>query len=202
MAGDDGRQGAPGQARPVPGTGTETDGVVIRAASLTEAGAVARIYIDCWHSGYHGILPAAFAERLDLADQTEIWHAAIRTPGNATLVAVSATGELVGFVCGGPERSGSTAFFAEIYGLYVLPEHRERAVGRRLFLGFCRQLTAIGLRSLLVRVLEANPICGFYERLGASEQENRLVRVAGRSLNEVAYGWRDISPATRKSDRA
>ncbi len=183
--------------RALPSGESGQSGLTVRAATPDQASDVARIYVDCWRSGYHGILPAAFAERLSYEDQTDIWHKVLRTPGNATLLAVTADGAVVGFLCGGPERSGSTGFFAEIYGLYVLPEQRGQGTGRLLFRRFCAQLASIGLRSLLVRVLEANPVGAFYEALGGTEQEQRLVRVAGRTLNEVAFGWRDILSAGR-----
>jgi GNAT superfamily N-acetyltransferase len=155
---------------------------------------VARVFVDCWKEGYHGVLPTAYAAGLSYEDQTESWRRVISLPGNVTLVAEAPDGQVIAFLSGGPERSARSRFFAEIYGLYVLPEFRGRRLGRQLLGQFCRELLTIGLRTLTVRVLEANPIRGFYEAMGGREQDTFPVRVVGRSLNEVAYGWSDIRP--------
>lgn len=166
----------------------------IRPAEPADAAGLARVFVDCWREGYHGILPSAFAARLSYEDQAEAWRRVILMPGNASLVVLSQAGDVIAFLCGGPERSGDSAFFAELYALYVLPEFRGQGLGKRLFADFCGRLTAIGLRSLTARVLEANPLRAFYEELGAVEHDSVPVRVAGRSLNEIVYGWQDISP--------
>jgi GNAT superfamily N-acetyltransferase len=175
----------------------ERHGLQVRAAQPGDASSIARVFVDCWKEGYHGILPTAYAAGLSYDDQADAWRRMILMPGNAAYVALSQAGDVIAFLCGGPERSGRSIFFAEIYGLYVLPEFRGQGLGRHLLQQFCFRLAAIGLRTLTVRVLEANPIRGFYEAMGASEQDMTPVRVAGRSLYEVAYGWRDVLPLSR-----
>jgi len=164
----------------------------VRAAQLPDASSIARVFVDCWKEGYHGVLPTAYAAGLSYEEQADSWRRMISMPGNATLVSTSQAGDVIAFLCGGPERSGRSLYFAEIYGLYVLPEFRGCRLGRQLLQHFCQGLLAIGLRSLTVRVVEANPIRGFYEAMGGVEHETTSVRVAGRFINEVAYGWRDI----------
>lgn len=166
----------------------------LRPALVHDASVVARIFVDCWKEGYHGVLPTAYAAGLSYEEQTEVWRRLIAMPGNCTLLALCEGGEVAGFLSGGPERSARTNYFAEIYGLYVLPEQRGRQCGRRLLSAFCARLVEVGLRTLAVRVVEANPIRGFYEAMGAVERGTTPVRIAGRSLNEVVYGWQDIRP--------
>ena len=169
----------------------------VRAALPADASSVARVFVDCWKEGYHGVLPTAYAAGLSYEEQTENWRRVIAMPGNATLVATSRAGDVIAFLSGGPERSARSNYFAEIYGLYVLPEFRGNNLGRMLLARFCTRLLAIGLRTLTVRVVEANPIRGFYEAMGGVEQDTTPVRIAGRSLNEVAYGWHDIRPLSQ-----
>ncbi|MDE3010475.1 MAG: GNAT family N-acetyltransferase [Pseudomonadota bacterium] len=169
----------------------------VRPAQAVDASSVARVFVDCWKEGYHGVMPTAYAASLSYEDQADAWRRMICMPGNATLVGTSQAGDVIAFLCGGPERSARSQYFAEIYGLYVLPEFRGCELGRRLLVQFCTRLLAIGLCTLTVRVVEANPIRGFYESMGAIEHDNSPVRIAGRSLNEVAYGWRDIRPLCR-----
>ena len=175
----------------------ERPGLRLRAAHTRDASSMARVFVDCWKEGYHGILPTSFAAGLAYDDQTEVWQRMILMPGNANIVALSPVGDVIAFLSGGPERSGNSAYFAEIYGLYVLPEFRAQGAGRSLLQQFGQELAQIGLRSLIVRVLEANPLRGFYEAMGAAELGSAPVRVAGRSLSEISYGWSDILASGR-----
>jgi len=69
-----------------------------------------------------------------------------------------------------------------------------RGMGRALFLAAVDSFLLRGMRSLLVWVLAANPYRRFYESLGGELVQNRSIRVGGRRLEEVGYGWADIKP--------
>ena len=55
-----------------------------------------------------------------------------------------------------------------------------------------RHLVQLGITSMIVWVLEANPYRRFYEKLGGIAAKRRVVPVAGTPLPEVGYGWKDI----------
>jgi hypothetical protein len=48
--------------------------------------------------------------------------------------------------------------------------------------------------SLLLWVLKGNPAQKFYEKLGGVLVTERVEEFAGGHIDEVAYGWTDISP--------
>jgi hypothetical protein len=49
-----------------------------------------------------------------------------------------------------------------------------------------------GFRSMVVWALKDNPACGFYERMGGTPAGEQDIAIAGVTLPEVAYGWREL----------
>ena len=57
-----------------------------------------------------------------------------------------------------------------------------------------RRLLDDGIASLLVWVLTDNyPARRFYENLGGELVREQQITTAGQTVDEVGYGWRDIS---------
>ncbi len=49
-----------------------------------------------------------------------------------------------------------------------------------------------GFTSAAVWVLERNPACAFYARLGGELVARKEITIGGVDLIEVAYGWKDL----------
>ncbi len=80
------------------------------------------------------------------------------------------------------------------YAVYLLPEHQRKGIGFKLTVAIARWLMDIGVESMAVWVLADNHKARrFYEALGAEYCQEREVKVVGADLNEVAYGWSDLS---------
>ena len=95
---------------------------------------------------------------------------------------------------GGPERSNHPLYTGEIYFLYLLPSYHRRGIGRQLTISVVERLVEQGLDSLLIRVLKANaPARHFYEALGGQLVLEEQIEERGAVLDQVAYGWRDVS---------
>ena len=70
-------------------------------------------------------------------------------------------------------------------------------LGRRLVSTVAKKLLADGVDSMLLWVLEDNrPACRFYELLGGERVGRKTVPIGGVGLEEVSYGWKDISVLT------
>jgi hypothetical protein len=54
------------------------------------------------------------------------------------------------------------------------------------------ELLQDGLTNAVVWVLEKNPACGFYSRLGGELVGRQTITIGGSELIEVAYGWRNL----------
>jgi hypothetical protein len=51
----------------------------------------------------------------------------------------------------------------------------------------------MGPNTMLIWVLQDNPACGFYEKLGGQQLRQRESAIADRQFLEIAYGWTDIT---------
>jgi hypothetical protein len=53
-------------------------------------------------------------------------------------------------------------------------------------------LAAVGCRSVMLWVLEANPTRWFYLRLGGRPVARETIRFAGQTLEQIAFAWDPI----------
>ncbi len=160
---------------------------------------MARVHVDTWKSTYRGIVPD---ERLDSmtyeSDLARGFGSWVKQPpsGWGTLVAVR-EGEVVGFAGCGYSREEDREFRGELGAIYVLKDHQGKGVGRALVREVALHLQELRLKTMIVWVLRDNPYRRFYEGIGGVVIRERIAKVAGAQLPEVAYGWGDIAPLTR-----
>lgn len=174
---------------------TPSSGIRIRPATPSDLAGIARVHVDTWKSTYRRIVTDAYLDSLtyesDIARGFGKW---LKDPpkGNAHLVATLASGEIVGFAVCGPNREADSEYAGELGAIYVLKSSQGHGVGTSLVREAARHLLSISLDSMLVWVLEQNPYRRFYEKLGGLNARRRVVPVAGASLPEIGYGWKDI----------
>ena len=196
----------------------------IRQAVDSDARGIAQVHIDSWRSTYSGIVPADHLAGLDYDEREERWHRILADRRQNAFVAEDRGGRIIGFVSGGPERSGSPAasatascsddpqiesgvpepstapeYSAELYAIYLYESGQRQGVGRRLVAALCSWFRSQGWHSMLTWVLTDNPSRNFYEALGGEEVRVEAIAIGGTELVEVAYGWGDISPLTAGS---
>lgn len=114
-------------------------------------------------------------------------------PLTVTLVGFDSDSGILGFICGGKERTGQLGYEAELYAIYILQAAQRQGLGTLLVRRLERQLSAWGFTSMAVWVLAANPFRSFYENLGGHVVAERQIERAGQSFAEVAYGWKDLN---------
>lgn len=168
--------------------------VLIRPAEVQDAGGIAQVHVTAWQETYRGLMPDSVLDTLSVERRAEQWKNTLDDPTelyHATVVA-EAHGQIVGFVNYGREREGDVDHRGELYALYVLKDFHGQGLGRRLVQAAVAGLLAQELASMLVWVLAENPVRGFYERLGGVYLREKTIQIGGSSLQEVAYGWREI----------
>ena len=167
----------------------------IRTATPADVSGIARVHVDAWRSTYRGVVPQAFLDGLSYRDREALWTRVLNTPprDSCLFVAEDAARGLVGFAHGARERTGHPTYEGELYAIYLLEAFQGRGLGRDLALAVVASFIGHGIRSMLVWVLADNPACRFYEALGGSRIEVKRVTIGGAELDEVAYGWTDIT---------
>ena len=80
----------------------------IRLAVVEDAPAIAQVHVESSKTTYKGIFPERLLDRLSVSDRKRFWNQTLAKPSGrfVTLVARNEAGRVVGFVCGGAERTG------------------------------------------------------------------------------------------------
>ncbi|WP_369306859.1 GNAT family N-acetyltransferase [Thermus islandicus] len=86
----------------------------------------------------------------------------------------------------------------KVYAIYVLPEYQRQGIGRQLMSICARELLRDDIDTLLVWVLEANPVRRFYEQLGGELVRTGWIEIGGARLRQLGYGWRDLRILIRR----
>lgn len=108
---------------------------------------------------------------------------------------------IMGFIMFGPIKTRPSfdkgvvpRYGAEIYALYVHPDHFRKNIGKSLFSNAITKLIELKLTSLLLWALKRNNrACAFYDSLGGEKIGKQKIEMGERSwAEESCYGWRDI----------
>lgn len=171
------------------------DEASVRPAVAADAAAIARVHVASTLATYRGIYPESWLGRVSVEGRTERWNRLLGAPepGWAAFVGCKGDGSVVGFLCGGAERTGGLGCDGELYAIYLLPAVQRQGLGGLLVRRLAGELRSAGFTSMAVWVLARNPSKAFYEALGATAIGERELQRDGETLVEVAYGWRDWS---------
>ncbi len=166
----------------------------IREAQLDDSRGIAVVQVDSWRTNFAGILPDHYLARFTYDGREAKWHELLSDPGERLVyVAEDDGGEVVGFVCAGPEGGENPAYPSEIYAIHINRSYHRQGIGRRLIAVATGRLRERGYPSLLLWVLADNPARAFYERLGGRLVGEKTDDFNGVGVVEVAYGWTNIA---------
>ena len=168
---------------------------VIRPAQPDDAFAMARVHVDTWRTTYAGSVPDAHLTNPSYERCQANWIEHLSNPQGEThaFVAEAQAGHIVAIASGGPLRDAWAGFDGELYVLYVLKAFQGTGYGRLLVTRVAHDLASRGYHSLVAWVLNDNPACRFYERLGGRLAAEKVVEIGGRPLLDVAYVWPDLA---------
>lgn len=170
--------------------------VQIRLAHPGDGDGIGRVHVETWRTTYAGIVPADYLAELSAKKRGEFWENFIlkADPDRFLLVAHSPETGIVGFASGGVPFHPVEGYSGEIYAIYTVKEFQGQGLGRRLMSAGADQLLKRDLRSMLVWVLAANAAArGAYEALGGTPIGSKVDKISGTELEEICYGWSDIS---------
>jgi len=117
------------------------------------------------------------------------------SPVNTYLIAEDPGGAAIGYICGGPERSGHLIYQSEVFELYISPGSQRQGVGRRLLSALATHLHDQKFYAMMAWVLASNPNHRFYEKAGGLYLGAKTISFAGKKLQAASYGWVDVTLA-------
>ncbi|MGA1975935.1 MAG: GNAT family N-acetyltransferase [Conexivisphaerales archaeon] len=173
--------------------------MLIRRATVADANAIAHIQVDTWRTSYRGMIPDGHLDSLSYESCADRWTQRMQSADGRSgfLVAQEEYGVIIGFASYGPERSADPVYRGELYAIYVLEAHQKRGVGSFLVREVAGNLMEGGFDSMLLWVLADNPSRRFYEKLGGRNLRSQPIEIGGAKLQEVAYGWEDLTALER-----
>ena len=169
--------------------------VTIRDARIEDAAGIAKVHVDSWRTTYADIVPDNYLANLSYGRREAVWRDILggAAADSCTFVAVNDEGEIVGFVNGGPQRNGDSAYQGELYAIYLLQAYQGQGIGRQLARRLVEAFLQAGIRSMLLWVFADNAACRFYESLGGQRLRVEQADFGGVMIDKVAYGWPNIA---------
>jgi ribosomal protein S18 acetylase RimI-like enzyme len=165
--------------------------VTVRAMALEDCPAVARIRVRSWQFAYEGLMPQEFLDAMSAEEEAGRRRKQFLGAGGRVVNLVGErAGEVVGWGCYGPSRDEAVAAgTAELYTLYVLPEHVAGGVGRALMDELLALAAAAGHPLMHLWVVAGNTRARrFYARAGfAPDGAEEPYEVGGVEVPEVRW---------------
>ena len=139
----------------------------VRAAAVADAPAIAQIHVEAWRVAYRGLLPDDEILKVSVEERRGFWQGALARSGPGKVDLAEDGAAPVGFCSYGPTRDDDAGTVAEIYAVYVHPEHWRRGAGRLLCEHAARAAAERGHEAITLWVVKGNErACRFYERIG------------------------------------
>ena len=175
---------------------------MIRAATVADAEAIARVHVAAWRETYGHLLSPEVLARRTVEGRTDLWSRTLvgdpLDPYRAEVAVLLSDGAVLGFASWGEQRDDALrgrGFQGEISAIYLLGAAQGQGHGRALVAHAARGLLARGHRGAGLWVLRDNPrACGFYERLGGVPVLEGTDDLADIPVAVVAYAWTVLDP--------
>lgn len=169
--------------------------VTLRAATVDDAVAIARVRVDSWRSTYRGMIPQAYLDSMSVEASAALWDKVLAAVTHRTHTFVAEDPEgIVGFSSGVLLAEPKQGFGGELAAVYLRPSHQRNGLGTRLTAAVAGALAGVGATDMLAWVIAANTSARkFYAALGAELILEQPFQWDGMDLVEAGYGWRDLA---------
>jgi hypothetical protein len=173
---------------------------MIRLATTEDIPSIARLHIEGWKAAYGGLVDQAYLDSLSVEQRIKDWQGWMTAGESETLLA-ERDGQPAGFITYGRTKTappGSSnirpTHSAEIYALYLHPDHWRHGIGQELLRLAAANLKKKKHSSLCLWVMDGNARAkSFYEKMGGQRIGKKMVEVGPSTLKELCYGWKETT---------
>ena len=173
--------------------------VTVRAATIGDTEAIARVHARSWQAAYRGIVGAAFLDGLSDEVWVDRWRTIFTEPQDGARTLVQDEGEVTGFARIGPVRDPDPPGpgWDEVYAIYLDPSAWGRGAGSALLAAALETVTG-DVPGVSLWVLRDNARArAFYERHGFEPDGlAQEITIDGRPVPEVRYRRLSVGPTT------
>ncbi len=141
--------------------------IIVREAHAGDLGAIAAVFLACWHDSYTDFLPSDAIDSYDEDGARALWRPTLSNPpaDAVVLVAEQPGRDVLGVIRIGRDPDEPSA--GHVYSLYVRPDAQGLGVGTRLLAAADDRFRRGGVVETTLWVFAANAAArGFYSRLG------------------------------------
>jgi len=171
---------------------------MIRKATFKDAAAIARIHVGTWRVAYAGIVPDDYLASLSEENRTQGWQQKL-TDDRTIIWVAEKDSQVIGWVSGGMSRDADTQGEAEVYAIYVSPQHWDCGVGRGLMATMEASLPD-GQSTTLWVLRDNQRAIRFYEKMGyRPDGAQKEIQLGGKDL--CAIRFRKSMPNGRANSR-
>ncbi|AIC96188.1 GNAT family N-acetyltransferase [Shouchella lehensis] len=154
---------------------------MLRKATEADVNGIASIHVQSWFTTYTGIIKSEILAGISVENRATSWSHHVKDKDQLIYV-YERDGHIVGFA----SARQSTAL---ILTIYILEDNQGEGIGKMLIQTILKELASLGHQKATVEVLEANSSKSFYERMGASLIERKLVPQYGEGNVLLTYRW-------------
>ncbi len=177
-----------------------------RRASPDDALRIAELKVLSWRDTYDGLMPASTLANLDAQAEAPHWRDWLADKESGLIALLLEEGnQLIAYGLAGPMRLGDREGSeieadAEIYALYVHPEHQRSGYGKRLMAGLVEQLLQREFKKVGLWMVGGNDKAErFYRSIGGEETGKRVEIANGRiAFREKGWRWDDLRQVLAK----
>ena len=128
--------------------------MTVRAATVRDAGAIARVHVASWHAAYRELIPAHRLATFTVPLRTQAWRRNLRDRSGVHTTVFERDDLVSGFASIGASRD--LRGWGEIWAIYVAPDAWGRGIGSALFADAMATFTGWSMPSVMLWVLEGN----------------------------------------------
>lgn len=166
----------------------------IRNATLKDCSGIAKTQVDSYRTAYAGLFPIAYLEHFTYEEQEQDWIELLSSDTNdILLVAISEENQVIGYVLARAQPDIFPGFDAEIIAMHVRQPFQKKGVGKALLDNAIKGLKTSDCKSVMLWTLRENRARQWYEKLGGQLIGEKNYEVDDWTINEVAYGWKEIA---------
>ncbi len=171
--------------------------MIIRQAKRSDIENIASVQVRSWNTTYRGLLPDEIIDARTVESRIENMSTHWKgfegdLVSRIVLVAENDTKDILGFAAGGDIFHSGYSYDSEGYAFYVLEEYQQQGIGTLLMDELVTFLVSMNFKSMIIWVLEENPACEFYAKLGGIEKERKMDKYGEKEFLLTGYVWEDI----------
>jgi ribosomal protein S18 acetylase RimI-like enzyme len=140
----------------------------VRKANIADAKRIAQIHVETWRVAYHGQMPEAVLDALDVNRRESFWNSRLATQSHGVAVA-EVNQEVVGFcdLISSRDADSKSQEIGEIAAIYVHPEFWRNGAGKALCRHSLKEARQQNYAAVTLWVLSSNTAArNFYEATG------------------------------------